>query len=100
MRYAKQFNNLPPLPAYITKTGPYVQNEKEGDPHIMICYEFDNSKFLEAMENICKHLSSFRELPEFALFADLYTPHSCYLIIEKAGEAWIFLICDRRDLIQ
>jgi hypothetical protein len=87
MHYAKQFTNLPPLPAYITKNGPYIKNEKGGKHQIMICYEFDQSKFVEAMENICKQLISFRDLPEFALFADLFTSHSCYLIFEKAGEA-------------
>jgi len=84
--YARQFIDLPPLPAYITKNGPYVKNEEEGTHQIIISYEFDKSKFVEAMENICKQLGSFRDIPEFALFADLYSPHPCYLILEKGGE--------------
>jgi hypothetical protein len=53
MHYARQFIDLPPLPAYITKNGPYVKNEKGGKYQIIICYEFDKSKFVEAVENTC-----------------------------------------------
>jgi hypothetical protein len=84
--YARQFIDLPPLPAYITKNGPYFKNEKGGKHEIIICYEFDKSKFVEAMENICKQLGAFRDVPGFALIADSYSAHPCYLILEEAGE--------------
>jgi hypothetical protein len=86
MHYARRFIDLPLLPSYITKNGPYFKSEKGGKYQIIICYEFDNSKFVEAMENICKQLGAFRDVPAFALIADLYSPHPCYLIMEKAGE--------------
>jgi hypothetical protein len=84
--YARQFIDLPPLPAYITKNGPYFKNEKGGKHEIIICYEFDKSKFVEAMENICKQLGAFRDVPGFALIADSYSAHPCYLILEEGGE--------------
>jgi len=84
--YARQFIDLPPLPAYITKNGPYVKDEKGGRREIIICYEFDKSKFVEAMENICKQLGPFRDVPEFVIFAELSNPQPCYSILEKGGE--------------
>ncbi len=86
MHYARQFIDLPPLPAYITKNGPYVENEGGGKRQIIICYEFDKSKFVEAMENICKQLGAFHDVPGFALIADLYGPHPFYLIVEEGAE--------------
>jgi hypothetical protein len=84
--YARHFIDLPPLPEYITKNGPYIKNERGGKYRIIICYEFAKSRFQEAMENICKQLDSFRDAPGFAFTADLYNAHPCYLILEKAGE--------------
>jgi hypothetical protein len=84
--YARQFIDLPPLPAYITKNAPYVENEEGGIHQIIISYEFDTSKFVEAMENICKQLGSFRDVPEFVIMADLYNSLPYYLILEKSGE--------------
>jgi hypothetical protein len=84
--YARQLIELSPLPGYITKNGPYFKNEEGGIHQIIISYEFDKSKFAEAMENICKHLGSFCDVPGFSLFADLYNPHQCYIILEKGGE--------------
>jgi len=84
--YARQFIDLPPLPAYIKKNAPYVKNEEGGIHQIIISYEFDKSKFVEAMENICKQLGSFRDVPEFVLIADLYNSLPYYLILEKGGE--------------
>ncbi len=85
-RHVRQFIDLSPLPVFITKNGPYIKNEEGGKQEIIICYEFDKSKFAEAMENICKQLGSFRDVPEFVLFADLDNPHP-YFILEKSGEA-------------
>ncbi len=84
-RCVRQFIDLLPLPGYITKNGPYVKNGEGEKREITICYEFDKSKFAEAVENICKQLGSFRDGPEFVLFADLDNPHP-YLILEKSGE--------------
>lgn len=65
--YARQFSELPPLPDYINKKGPYVNN-KEGAAHqIITIYEFDISKFTEAWECISKELDVFRCIPGFTL---------------------------------
>jgi hypothetical protein len=46
--YAKQFGDSPPLPEYIIKTGPYVNNKGGGVHQIIILYKFDKSNFAEA----------------------------------------------------
>jgi hypothetical protein len=69
--YAGQFSELPPLPEYINKKGPYVNN-KEGAAHqIIIIYEFNKSKLAEAWANISNQLQSLRGVPGFALSAHM-----------------------------
>ncbi|MDH4264691.1 MAG: hypothetical protein OEW45_03545 [Deltaproteobacteria bacterium] len=69
--YAGQFSDLPPLPEYITKKGPYVNN-KEGAAHQMIIlYKFDRSKSGEAWTNILKQIDFLRGVPGFALSAHI-----------------------------
>ncbi len=73
------------MPGYITKNGPYFKTEEGGRQEIIIRYKFDKSKFAEAMQNICKDLGSFCDVPEITLFADLYNYHQSYIILEKSG---------------
>lgn len=69
--YARQFSELPPLPEYINKKGPYVNN-KEGAAHQMIIlYKFDRSKLREAWTNILKQIDSLHGVPGFALSAHM-----------------------------
>ncbi len=83
--YAKKIRGLPPLPGYITKRSACFN--KQGAVHqILILYAFDKSKFPEAMEYICKELSSLRDVCEFSISAHLFGPHPSFLTLEKSGE--------------
>lgn len=84
--YVRQLSQLPPLPEYITKNGPYVNN-REGVAHqIIITYKFSKSKFAEARENISSQLRSLHGLPGFTLSAHTYGPHPSHLILEKSQQ--------------
>ena len=84
--YARQFSELPPLPEYISKKGPYVNN-KEGAAHqIITLYHLNKSKLMEAQEVIFKHLGSLRSLPGIILSAHTYGPRPYHLILEKGGQ--------------
>jgi len=84
--YARQFSELPPLPDYITKKGPYINN-KEGAAHqIITVYHFSKFKLSEAQEFIFRHLDPLRGLPGFSLSAHIYGPRPYHLILEKGGE--------------
>jgi len=71
--YASQIMALPPLPEYITKRGPYINSGSEASNKIIIIYEFDESRFAEAYENISKHIDVFRGVPGFTYSAKLLT---------------------------
>jgi hypothetical protein len=73
--YAKQITALPPLPEYITKRGPYINDASDASNEIITIYEFDKSKFAEAYENISKHINAFRGVPGFTFCAKLLTKH-------------------------
>ena len=61
--YAKRVSELPPLPEYITKRGPYIHDAVQ----IIVVYEFDKAKIAEAWEVISKHFEVFRSIPGFTL---------------------------------
>ena len=84
--YLGQCSDSPPLPEYILKTGPYVNNKGGSDHKIIILYKFDKSKFAEAWENISKQLGSFGALSGFTVSAHIYGPHPCHLPLGKDGE--------------
>ena len=69
--YASQFSELPPLPEYIIKNGPYVNNKEGTDQQIIILYKFDRSKLREAWTNILKQMDSLHGIPKFALSAHM-----------------------------
>ena len=84
--YARQFSELPRVPEYINKKGPYVNN-KEGSAHqIITLYQFNKSMLTETQEIISDHLGPFRGLPGFTLSAHIYGPRPYHLILEKGGE--------------
>lgn len=70
---ASQIMALPPLPEYITKRGPYINDASDASSEIITIYEFDKSRFAEAYENISKHIDVFRGIPGFTLSAKLLT---------------------------
>ena len=84
--YVKEITESPPLPEYILKKGPYVNNKEKGVHQLIILYKFDKWKFAEAWENISKQLSSFGALPGFTVSAHTYGPHPGHLTLEKAKE--------------
>ncbi len=70
---ASQIMALPPLPEYITKRGPYINDGSEASNEIITIYEFDKSRFAEAYENISKQIDAFRGIPGFTFSAKLLT---------------------------
>jgi hypothetical protein len=84
--YAKHFADSPPLPEYIIKTGPYVNNKGGGVYKIIILYKFGKSKFAEAWENISKQLGCFGGLSGFTISTHIYGPHPYHLTLEKGEE--------------
>ena len=67
--YARQLVELPPLPEYINKRGPYIKGNGGAGNQIITIYEFDQSKLSEAWENISKQVDAFRRIPGFNLSA-------------------------------
>ena len=67
--YAGKLSELPPLPEYITRRGPFIHNGIGEDDRIISIYEFDRSRLTEAWEIISNHLDIFRDIPGFIFFA-------------------------------
>ena len=61
--YGRQFSDSPPLPEYISKKGPYINNKKGAVHQIITIYEFDLSKYTEAWDCISKQLDAFPSIP-------------------------------------
>jgi len=69
--HARKVIGLSPMPAYITKRGPYIKENGGAGDQIIIIYEFDKSKLSEAWEIISKQLDALRGVPGFTLSAHL-----------------------------
>ena len=67
--YAGKLSRLPPLPGYITRRGPFVQDAVEGDDRIVTIYEFDRSRLEDAWEIISDQLNVFHDIPGFTFSA-------------------------------
>jgi len=67
--YSKEVSELSSLPEYITKRGPYIKEAGGASSKIIIVYDFDKSRIIEAWETVSKHLDRFRGIPGFALSA-------------------------------
>jgi len=70
--FAGQLSELPPLPWYITKRGPYINGTGGADNRITTSYEFDKSRLVEAGENILKQLDVLRGVPGLSLSAQIW----------------------------
>ena len=69
--FARQFSELSPLPEYISKKGPY-SNDKKGRAHkIILIYEVDGSRLVQAWGEILRQLGSLRRFPGFSLSAHI-----------------------------
>jgi len=62
----KSFQNLPPLPEFITRRGPYILAVKGEGIQAFSVFEFDNSKMAEAMETIGNYYVTMRDVPGFS----------------------------------
>ena len=69
--YAKEVSELCSLPEYITRRGPYIKEAAEAGTKIIITYDFEKSKIVEAWETISKQMDTFRSIPGFALSAHI-----------------------------
>jgi hypothetical protein len=69
--YASQIAELPPLPEYITKRGPYIDDAVGASNQTITIYEFDESKYPEAWKNIFKQLDAFHGIPGFTFSAQV-----------------------------
>jgi hypothetical protein len=69
---------LPPLAAYITMKGPYISSDVgEGIKGITI-YEFDESRYAEAMNYLGERVASLFGVPGFTYslkMTEQYVPH-------------------------
>lgn len=62
---------LPPLPGFIVKRGPYIDENKGAASQITTVFEFDKSLLAEAWKNISAQLDLFRAIPGFSLSAQV-----------------------------
>ena len=69
--YNRRARSLPPLPNYIVKRGPYIDENKGAANQITTVYEFEKSLLSEAWETISKHLDVFRVVRGFTLSAQV-----------------------------
>lgn len=69
--YADQSWKVPPLPEYITKIGPYIIDQQDADNQIIIIYEFNELKFVEAWKCITEQLDTFLIIPGFTLSVNI-----------------------------
>ena len=67
--YIKKILELPPLPEYITKRGPFINNGEGDKNRIITLYDFDESRLIEAWDIIFKQVRIFRDLPGFTFSA-------------------------------
>ena len=73
----KRFNDLPTLPPFITRKGPYLSGELgEGIKSISI-FEYDPSKMAEATLFIGNYYAHFIGIPGFT-----YNVGTCFEVIE------------------
>jgi hypothetical protein len=69
--YARQIAELPPLPEYVNKRGPYIDDGPGASNQIITIYEFNESKYPEAWKNIFKQLDAFHGIPGLSFSAQV-----------------------------
>jgi hypothetical protein len=62
---AKRFIEAPPLPAYMTLMGPYVNSELSQGIRTLSIYELDNSKLAEGTAFVADYMATFFGVPGF-----------------------------------
>ena len=61
----KRFKDLPPLPPYITRKGPYVGSELGVGIKLISIWEYDPTKMAEAVEYVGNYYATFFGVPGF-----------------------------------
>jgi len=61
----KRFPELPSLPDFITRRGPYVSSVIGQGIQTISVYEFDNSRMAEAMISVGNYYAAMRDIPGF-----------------------------------
>jgi hypothetical protein len=69
--YARRVIEMPPVPDYLSKRGPFVDDGKGAANQIVMMYECEKSKLPEACQYVFKHLDAFHGVPGFAFSAYL-----------------------------
>ncbi len=72
-----RFKDLPTLPQYITRKGPYVGSELGVGTKTISIFEFDPSKMAEATEFIANYYAHFIGVPGFT-----YSIHPWFEVME------------------
>jgi hypothetical protein len=60
------------LAEYINSRGPYIKKAAGADTKIIILYDFEESKTVEAWETISNQVDTFRNIPGFTLSAHIF----------------------------
>jgi hypothetical protein len=68
----KRFMDIPPLPAYIKRKGPYVGSELGVGIRLISIWEYDPSKMAEAVEFIGNYYAHFIGVPGFTYTIDTW----------------------------
>ncbi len=90
---APRVTKITPLPDYISKRGPYVDNGVGAANQIVIMFEFEKRKLAEAWKYIFKHLDAFHDIPGFGF--------SAYLLEEGEGaEEFQVDLSERRQAVR
>jgi hypothetical protein len=69
--FAGQFPGLSPLPKHIFKKGPYSGKNEERTHKVILIYEVDGSRLVQAWGEISRQLDSLRCFPGFSISAHL-----------------------------
>ena len=76
--YARKLSELPPLPGYIIRRGPFVSDGVGGDDRVITIYEFDKSRLADAWQIISDQLDVFQDIPGFT-----FSAHRAVVLAEK-----------------
>ncbi len=62
---AKRYMEIPEIPEYMTRKGPYVGSNLSDGVSIFVVYELDNSKLAEGMQFVANFYTMFFGVPGF-----------------------------------
>ena len=68
----KRFSEMPTIPDFITKRGPYISSKKEDGVVVISIFEFDNSRTAEAMNSVSNYYVSSRDIPGYSYSIEIF----------------------------